>query len=81
MGRAETRQRCKDIFRDNISKAQFNRRSSMVNHRFESVLETGKLNLYGFLLYMIQTKLKFKNYIPNKVISANRIALVKIGKV
>lgn len=81
MGRAETRQRCKDIFRDNISEAQFNRRSSMVNHRFESVLETGKLNLYGFLLYMIQTKLKFKNYIPNKVISANRIALVKIGKV
>ena len=81
MGRAETRQRCKDIFRDNISKAQFNRRSSMANHRFESVVETGKLNLYGFLLYMIQTKLKFKNCIPNKVISANRIALVKIGKV
>lgn len=53
----------------------------MVNHRFESVVETGKLNLYGFLLYMIQTKLKFKNCIPNKVISANRIALVKIGKV
>lgn len=63
-----------------IFQKQFNRRSSMVNHRFESVVETGKLNLYGFLLYMIQTKLKFKNYIPNKVISANRIALVKIGK-